>query len=70
MDVPNPLTIGDTINAEFEVTDKQDFESREDAGLVVIDGTTWNQDDEVLLEGDMKFMFKKRAAYEDDPDSP
>jgi acyl dehydratase len=70
MDVPNPLTIGDTISAEFEVTEKQEFESRDDAGLVVVDGTTWNQDDTVLLEGDMKFMFKKRSHYGDDPESP
>jgi len=70
MDVPNPLTIGDTISSEFEVTDKQEFESREDAGLVVIDSETRNQDDEILLQGDMKFMFKKRSAYGDDPESP
>jgi len=70
MDVPNPLTIGDTISAAFEVTDKREFDSRDDAGLAVIDGTTTNQDGEVLLEGDMKFMFKRRDYYGDDPESP
>ena len=70
MDIPNPLYIGDTIQAEFEVTEKREFDSRDDAGLVVVDATTTNQDDEVLFEGDMKFMFKKRAHYGNDPDSP
>ena len=70
MDIPNPLMIGDTISAEFEVTERREFESRDDAGLVVVDATTVNQRDEVVFEGDMKFMFKKRSAYEDDPESP
>jgi acyl dehydratase len=70
MDINNPLTIGDTIQAEFEVTETQSFESREDAGLVVIDGLTTNQDGESVFEGDMKFMFKKESAYGDDPESP
>jgi acyl dehydratase len=35
MDINNPLTIGDTIQAEFEVTDRREFESREDAGELV-----------------------------------
>jgi len=70
MDLPNPLTIDDTISATFEVTEKKTFDSRDDAGLATIDATTVNQDDEVLFEGDMKFMFKKRSAYGDDPESP
>jgi len=70
MDLPNALGIGETINCEFEVTDKRDLESREDAGLVVVDTIVTNQDDELKLEGDMKFLFKKRSHYGDDPDSP
>ncbi|WP_336359638.1 MULTISPECIES: MaoC/PaaZ C-terminal domain-containing protein [unclassified Haladaptatus] len=60
MDVPNPVFIGDTLSAEFEVTEKREFESRDDAGLVVIDATTTNQDGTVVFQGDMKFMFKRR----------
>ncbi|WP_267639677.1 MaoC/PaaZ C-terminal domain-containing protein [Haloarchaeobius amylolyticus] len=70
MDVPNPLTIGDTIQSEFEVTETKEFESREDAGLVVIDSETTNQDGEILLQGDMKFMFKRRDFYGDKPGHP
>jgi acyl dehydratase len=70
MDIPNPLTIGDTIEATFEVTERREFDSRDDAGLVVVDATTTNQDGGVLFEGDMKFMFKMRSAYGDDPESP
>ena len=70
MDIPNPLAIGDTISAEFEVTEKRDLDSRDDAGLVVIDGHTENQAGETLFEGDMKFLFKRRDAYGDDPESP
>jgi acyl dehydratase len=70
MDIPNPLTIGDTIRAEFEVTDRRELDSRDDAGLVTVDSTTFNQDDEVLFEGDMKFLFKRRDYYGDDPESP
>ena len=64
MDLPNAIGIGETISCEFEVADKRDLESREDAGLVVIDTTVTNQDDEVKLEGDMKFLFRKKDAEE------
>ena len=70
MDIPNPLAIGDTISAEFEVTEKRDLDSRDDAGLAVVDGHTENQAGETLFEGDMKFLFKRRDAYGDDPESP
>jgi len=70
MDVPNPVTIGTTVSAEFEVTDRRELDSRDDAGLAVVDATTTDSEGTVLLEGDMKFLFKKRAHYGDDPDSP
>ena len=70
MEIPNPLAIGDTISAEFEVTEKRDLDSRDDAGLAVVDGHTENQAGETLFEGDMKFLFKRRDAYGDDPESP
>lgn len=60
MDVPNPVTIGDTLTAIFEVTDRRELESRDDAGLVVIDSDVRNQDDEQVFAGDMKFLFKRQ----------
>ena len=70
MDVPNALGIGETISGEYEVTELRELDSRDDAGYVEIDSTVTNTDGEVKLEGDMKFLFKQRAAYGDDPDSP
>ena len=60
MDLPNPVHIGDTISLDLEVTDKKEV-SRDDAGLVVLDGTVTDQDDTVVLEGDMKFLIERRA---------
>jgi acyl dehydratase len=60
MDLPNPVHIGDTVSLDLEVTDKKEV-SRDDAGLVVLDGTVTNQDDTVVLEGDMKFLIERRA---------
>jgi acyl dehydratase len=59
MDIPEPVHIGDTISAEFEVVETKDV-GRDDAGLVVLDSTVRNQDDTVVFEGDMKFLIKKR----------
>jgi acyl dehydratase len=61
MDIPNPVVIGDTVSAEYEVTDKRDLESRDDAGLVVVDTEMTNQDDESVFAGDMKFLFKTKG---------
>jgi acyl dehydratase len=60
MDIPNPTFIGDTLSATFEVTEKRELESRDDAGLIVIDSKVRNQDDESVFEGDMKFLFKRK----------
>lgn len=62
MDLANPLTIGDTISATFEVTDRRALDSRDDAGLVVVDSTVTNQDGTEVFAGDMKFLFKRREA--------
>jgi acyl dehydratase len=59
MNVPAPVKEGDTISLAMEVIEKEEFSSREDAGLVVIDTTMTNQDDDVVFEGDMKFMVKR-----------
>ena len=60
MDIPNPVRIGDTVSAAFEVTEKRELGSRDDAGLVVIDGEMTNQDGDVVFAGDMKFLFKRK----------
>ncbi|MEZ3143667.1 MaoC/PaaZ C-terminal domain-containing protein [Halobaculum sp. MBLA0143] len=64
MDIPAPVHEGDTVSLDMEVTETKALSSREDAGLVVIDSTMTNQDDEVVFEGDMKFMVER------EPDSP
>jgi len=60
MDIPNPVYIGDTVSAEFEVTTKRELESRTDAGYVEIDGEMTNQEGDVVFAGDMKFLFRRR----------
>jgi acyl dehydratase len=65
MNLPIALGIGETVSCQFECTKKRELESRDDAGLVVIDTTMTNQDDEVVFEGDMKFLFKKRSAEQE-----
>lgn len=59
MDIPAPVYVGDTLSLAMEVTDLQELSSRDDAGLVVIDTTMTNQDDETVFEGDMKFLVKR-----------
>jgi acyl dehydratase len=63
MDLPAPVYIDDTVSLEMEVTERKEL-SREDAGLVVLDCTLTNQDDTVVLAGDMKFLIKRRGAEE------
>ena len=63
MDLPNPVYIDDTVSLEMEVTERKEL-SREDAGLVVLDCTLTNQDDTVVLAGDMKFLIERRDAEE------
>lgn len=62
MDLPNPVTIGDTISAEFEVTERGALDSRDDAGLVVVDSLVTTGDGTEVFAGDMKFLFKRRDA--------
>ena len=64
MDLPNPVTIGDTLQLEMEVSEKKEL-SRDDAGLVVLDCVMENQEDTVVFEGDMKFLIKREDAEED-----
>ncbi|QLD86543.1 MaoC family dehydratase N-terminal domain-containing protein [Natronomonas halophila] len=60
MDLPNPVTIGDTLQLEIEVANRKDLDSRDDAGIVVLDTVMENQEDTVVFEGDMKFLVKKQ----------
>jgi acyl dehydratase len=50
----------DTVSLSMEVTEARELSSRDDAGLVVLDSTLTNQDDEVVFEGDMKFLIEMR----------
>ena len=59
MDIPAPVYAGDTISLDMEVTEKKEFSSRDDAGMVTIDTVMTNQDGESVFEGDMKFMIKR-----------
>ncbi len=63
MDIPNPVHMDDTISLDMEVTEKREISSKDDAGLVTIDTTMTNQDDDVVFEGDMKFLVKLREYY-------
>jgi acyl dehydratase len=62
MDIPAPVAMDDTVSLSMEVTEKKEMSSRDDAGLVTIDTTMTNQDDDVVFEGDMKFMIKRKDA--------
>ena len=61
MDLPNPVTIGDTLQLEMVVTEKKDV-GRDDVGLVVLDTEMENQEGTTVFEGDMKFLIKRDAA--------
>jgi acyl dehydratase len=60
MDLPNPVYIDDTVSLDVEVAEKKALESREDAELVVFDATLSKADGTVALEGDFKFLIKRR----------
>lgn len=62
MDIPAPVYEGDTVSLAMEVTETTELSSRDDAGLVVIDTTMTDQNDEVVFEGDMKFLVKRRET--------
>ena len=62
MDLPNPVHIGDTIQLEMVVDKTKDIDSRDDAGLVVLDTEMEKQDGTVVFQGDMKFLIKTKDA--------
>ena len=59
MEIPAPVNIGDTISLDMEVTEKKELSSDPTAGIVVIDTRMTNQEDELVFEGDMKFMIER-----------
>ncbi|WP_396613506.1 MaoC/PaaZ C-terminal domain-containing protein (plasmid) [Haloferax sp. S1W] len=61
MDLPNPVFIGDTLSQTMVVSGQKEL-SREDAGLVTIEVEMTKQDGTVVLEGDMKFLIKRKDA--------
>jgi acyl dehydratase len=64
MDVTNPVFAGDTLSVTLEVKEKQTLESQDDADLIVFGLLITNQDDESVLEGDLKFMMGRKDATE------
>ena len=59
MDLPNPVTIGDTLQLEMVVSNKKEV-GRDDVGMVVLDTGMENQNGTTVFEGDMKFLIKKQ----------
>lgn len=59
MDFPQPVFIGDTLSAEFVVTSLNDLESREDAGVVVLEFDVRNQDEDRVFDSEMKFLVAR-----------
>jgi len=59
MDIPAPVTVGDTVSLAMTVTDTKSLSSDPTAGIVVIDTEMTNQRDETVFEGDMKFMVER-----------
>lgn len=64
MDIPNPVYIGDTVSATFEVVTKRNLDSRKDAGYVEIDGEMTTHEDHIVFAGDMKFLFRRKDSDE------
>jgi acyl dehydratase len=62
MRLPAPVFPGDTVTATATVTDCREFESRENAGLVVFDTTVSDADEETVLTADLRFMIDAEAT--------
>jgi acyl dehydratase len=63
MNIPNALGVNDTIDMEMEVTNKKEINSVDGADMVTIDSEVTNQEDEVVFEGDMKFLIKNKGEW-------
>jgi 3-hydroxybutyryl-CoA dehydratase len=59
---PKPIFAGDTIWAEYEVTDKRESRSRSDRGVVWLDVRLMNQDHAVTQEGVDVLLVGRRPS--------
>lgn len=64
MDINKPVYPGDTLYLTLEVESKRELESKDSEALVVFEALIENQDDESVLEADLKFLIGKREAEE------
>lgn len=66
MDVNEPVFAGDTLYLTLGVEEKRELESRDDEALIVFEAVVSNQNDEDVLECDLKFLMGRRP----DEDAP
>jgi acyl dehydratase len=62
MDFPRPLFIDDTIKLTATVANTRELASRNDGGLVALETTVLNQNDEPVMDGIQKFLIRYRDA--------
>lgn len=67
MTLPRPVYVGDTISVTAEVAETRPLDSRGDAGLVIFDSVTRNQNAEPVLETDMRFLVGRKDSCDSDP---
>jgi acyl dehydratase len=65
MDIKKPVYAGDTLYLTLEVKNKRELESKDNEALVVLEATIENQDDESVLEGDLKFLIGKKESEDE-----
>lgn len=63
MTFPTPVFIDDTISIHCEVTECRNLDSRDDVGMLGMDTTMTDQNDETVMDGEMSF-FVNRAYTE------
>lgn len=54
-----PVVIGDTVYPRLEVAEKR---TQESTGVVVLDSEIHDQDDELVLSGELELLLKRRDA--------
>jgi acyl dehydratase len=70
MRLPAPVFPGDTVRASATVAECREFESRENAGLVVFDTAVTNQDREAVLTADLRFMIDAEGTSAERAEGP
>jgi acyl dehydratase len=68
MTLPRPVFVGDTISATADVVTTRRLESREDAGLVELESRTTNQQDQPVLETDLRFLVRRKNSCDSPTD--